>query len=138
MTKRMMRVGVSGAVATAVDVAMLVFLVEVAGVYVTLAAFLAAATGGVTNFVLNKFWAFQDHSPIAIRQVSSYAFVSLLTAAFVAASVHLFAVMMGLPYLLAKAAAATLVFLCWSYPAQAKLVFPAAPAVRPQPPGLAS
>jgi hypothetical protein len=61
-----------------------------------------------------------------VAQVSSYALVSLVTAMFCAASVHLFAVILGWPYLLAKAAAALLVFAMWSYPAQARLVFPAA------------
>ena len=128
VTKRMIRVGVSGVVATSIDVATLIFLVEVVGCHVTLAAFLAAALGGVSNFLINKYWAFRDGSPIDLRQVSVYAFVSLITAAFVAAAVHLLAVVMVLPYLLAKAIAAALVFVVWTYPAQARLVFPMAAA----------
>src|SRR5262245_13847489 len=114
----MVRVGVSGVVATGIDVATLVFLVEVVGCHVTLAAFLAATLGGVSNFLINKYWAFRERSPIDVRQVSVYAFVSLVTAAFVAAAVHLLAVVLVLPYLLAKAIAAVLVFLVWTYPAQ--------------------
>lgn len=129
-TKRLFKVGASGALATAVDVALLVVLVELVGVYVTVAAFLAATAGGVANFLVNKFWAFRDRSRIDLRQVSSYAFVSVTTACFVALSVHVFAVLMGMPYLIAKAVAAFLVFLLWSYPAQAKLVFPEAPPVK--------
>lgn len=125
MTK-LVRVGVSGAVATGLDIAALVFLVEAMRSHVTLAAFLAAALGGVCNFLINKYWAFRDGSPIDLRQVTVYAFVSLVTAAFVAATVHLLAVVMVLPYLLAKAIAAVLVFLVWTYPAQARLVFPLA------------
>ena len=126
MTK-LMRVGVSGVVATSIDIAALVFLVEALGSHVTLAAFLAAALGGVCNFLINKYWAFRDGAPIDLRQVTVYAFVSLVTAAFVAATVHLLAVVMVLPYLLAKAIAAVVVFLVWTYPAQARLVFPLAP-----------
>src|SRR5262245_30824185 len=120
MTK-LVRVGVSGVVATSLDIAALVFLVEAMRSHVTLAAFLAAALGGVCNFLINKYWAFRDGSPIDLRQVTVYAFVSLVTAAFVAATVHLLAVVMVLPYLLAKAIAAVLVFLVWTYPAQARL-----------------
>lgn len=126
----MMRVGVSGAAATAIDVLSLISLIELAGVYVTVAAFLAATFGGIANFLINKFWAFRDPTPIDMRQVSSYAFVSVTTAAFVALSVHIFAVLMGMPYLLAKGAAAVMVFVLWSYPAQARLVFPDAPAAK--------
>lgn len=115
----------SGVVATSIDVLMLIFLVEVADVHVTLAAFFAAMAGGITNFLVNKFWAFGDASPIDIRQVTLYTMVSLVTAGFVAASLHVLAIFMGLPYLIAKAIAAVLVFLAWGYPAQSRLVFPA-------------
>lgn len=127
MLKRVMRVSASSILATTVDVVALVALVEVVGMHVTVAAFLAAVCGGVTNFLVNKYWAFADHAPLDVRQVSLYVLVSLANAMFVAASLHVFAVLIGVPYLLAKAAAAALVFLLWSYPAQAKLVFPAAP-----------
>lgn len=126
--RRIFRVGVSSVVATAVDVGTLILLVEVVGCPVTLAAFLSACMGGVTNFLVNKFWAFADGAPIDVRQVTLYALVSLVNAAFVAACVHVLAVMMGMPYLWAKAIAAIVVFLVWSYPAQAKLVFPATQA----------
>jgi putative flippase GtrA len=122
----MVRVGLSGALATLIDVLTLIALVELAGVYVTIAAFVAALNGGVTNFLVNKFWAFNDYSRIHFRQISSYAAVSLVTALFVAAAVHLFAIVIGWPYLIAKALAAVTVFAAWSYPAQAKLVFPRA------------
>lgn len=124
LSKQMVRVGASGVIATSVDVAALVGLVELLGSHVTLAAFFAATLGGITNFLINKYWAFRDPSPFELRQLTVYAFVSLVTAAFVAATVHLLAVLMLLPYLLAKAIAAALVFLVWTYPAQSRLVFP--------------
>jgi len=119
----MVRVGLSGLFATALDVGALVVLVEVFGVYVTIAAFFAAISGGIANYLVNKFWAFGDRTSIDVRQVLTYAFVSLMTGLFVAGSVHLFAVVIGWPYLVAKALSAVLVFVAWSYPAQAKLVF---------------
>jgi putative flippase GtrA len=121
----MIKVGASGAFATALDVATLIILVELVRVHVTAAAFLAAIAGGITNFLVNKFWAFRDFSRVDVRQITSYAAVSLVTASFVAAAVHLFAVMIGWPYLVAKGLAAVTVFLGWSYPAQARFVFPA-------------
>ena len=126
--KRVMRVSASSVLATAVDIAALIALVEVAAMHVTVAAFVAAVCGGVTNFLVNKYWAFADGEPLDVRQVSLYVLVSLANAMFVAASLHVFAVLIGVPYLLAKAAAAALVFVLWSYPAQAKLVFPPQPS----------
>lgn len=124
VTKRLMRVGVSGMVATGVDVAALVLLVELFRSHVTIAAFLAATLGGITNFFINKYWAFDDDAPLEIRQIAIYALVSLVTAAFTAAAIHILAVLIGIPYLFAKAVAAALVFLLWTYPAQSRLVFP--------------
>jgi len=129
VTKRLMRVGVSGIVATTVDVTALVLLVELLRSHVTIAAFLAASLGGVTNFFINKYWAFGDDAPLQIRQITIYALVSLVTAAFTAAAIHILAVLIGVPYLIAKAIAAALVFLIWTYPAQARLVFPEAAEV---------
>jgi putative flippase GtrA len=128
VTKRFMRVSVSGMVATAVDVVALILLVELFRSHVTIAAFLAAALGGVTNFLINKYWAFADDAPLELRQITIYALVSLVTAAFTAAAIHILAVLIGIPYLFAKAVAAALVFLLWTYPAQARLVFPDASA----------
>ena len=130
----MVRVGVGGVVATGIDIAALIILVEALGSHVTLAAFLAATLGGVCNFLINKFWAFREKSPIDLRQVTVYAFVSLVTAAFVATVVHLLAVVLVLPYLLAKAIAAVVVFVVWTYPAQSKLVFPPASHDEPSEP----
>ncbi|HLU65305.1 MAG TPA: GtrA family protein [Kofleriaceae bacterium] len=129
----MMRVGLSGVIATAIDVGALVFLVEALSSHVTLAAFFAATLGGIANFLINKYWAFDDEAPLEIRQITLYAMVSVVTAAFVAVAVHILAVLIGLPYLLAKAIAAALVFLCWTYPAQSRLVFPSAGAAAPEP-----
>jgi putative flippase GtrA len=126
----MMRVGASGALSQALDVVFLVTLVEVGGVHVTPAAFAAATTGAIANFAMCKLWAFRDRSPLHLRQVGYYTCVCLLTACLVAATIHVFAVGLGAPYLAAKAAAAILVFLCWSYPAQARFVFSAPATAR--------
>jgi putative flippase GtrA len=122
-SKRLVKVGLSGMIATAIDVVTLIALVELLGSHVTIAAFLAAVAGGVGNFAVNKYWAFKDRSPVDLRQVASYAIVSLVTAMFVASMVHVLAVLLGVPYLLAKAIAAALAFILWSYPAQSRLVF---------------
>jgi len=124
-----MKVGACGITCTVIDVLSLIVLVEVAGVYVSVAAFFAAATAAVVNFTLTKFWAFDDPEPVRAGQLGKYLLVSLGTWTFVALSVHVLYVL-GTPYLLAKAIAAVAVFLAWSYPAQVRFVFPkAAPSV---------
>lgn len=114
--------GFGGAVATAVDVSVLVLMVQ-HGFAIALAAFCGASAGAVMNFALNKYVAFRDHTPITARQVVRFGLVAVATAALMAAAMHLVAVVIGVPYLLAKLICAVVVFAVWTYPAQRRLVF---------------
>lgn len=118
-----MKTAVSSVASTMVDVASLAALIEVLGVPVGAAAFCAAAVGALVNFMATKFWAFSDRSPLAPRQVAAYALMAAGAAALVALCIHLLVNGAGVAYLLAKAIAAVLVFLVWSYPVQARFVF---------------
>ncbi len=124
-----MRTGVSGLIATAIDILVMILLVERSGLPVGVAAFLGAMSGAFANFTISKYWAFRDTSRIDPRQIATYAAVALCTGLMVATSVHVLATVVGVQYVLAKGIASVLVFLLWSYPAQAKLVFTRAPAV---------
>lgn len=119
----MVRVGFSGILATLVDVFMLLVLVEIVMVPVAAGVFAASSLGAISSFVVNKFWAFRDRSPIHTVQIVGFAIVALGTAAGTAALVQMLHVGLGVPYLLAKAIGAAVLFLCWSYPAQSRLVF---------------
>lgn len=121
---RIVKTGLSGAASTSVDVVGIVLLIEVAGLPIGVAAFLASSVGAIMNFLLSKYWAFNDKSPLDPKQVAKYAGVALFTALLNACTIHVLAVVIGFQYLAAKAMAAISIFLLWSYPAQAKLVFP--------------
>lgn len=127
---RLVKTGLTGAGATAIEVAGIVLLVEVFSVPVGLAAFFAALFGATVNLILSKYWAFGERTPIGVGQVSRYALVALCTSTLNGLTVHVLATIVGLHYLIAKAISATSIFLLWSYPAQAKLVFVDAPAAR--------
>ena len=120
--RQMCAAGVGGAAATAVDVATLVLLVE-HGTPIALAAFVAAAAGAVVCFTLNKYIAFRDRTPVTWQQLGRFGIVAVATALLMALAMELFAVKLGVPYLLAKVICSALVFLAWTYPAQRRLVF---------------
>lgn len=121
--------GVGGVVATAVDVSVLVLMVE-HGAPIAGAAFCGAASGAAVNFVANKYVAFRDRSPVGARQLARYAVVAVATAVLMALAMQLVAVVLGVPYVLAKLICAAVVFAAWTYPAQRRLVFRrAAPVV---------
>lgn len=111
-----------GLLATAVDVVVLTLLIQL-GIAVVVAAFTASIAGAVVGFVANKYWTFRDPQPVSLRQLATYAAVALVTALFTATVMHLACDRGHLPYLLAKLVSASLVFACWTYPAQRRLVF---------------
>lgn len=93
------------------------------GAPIAAAAFCGAAAGAVMNFALNKYIAFRDRSPISRRQLARFGLVAVATAALMAVAMHVVAVMLGVPYLLAKLICAVVVFAAWTFPAQRRLVF---------------
>ena len=120
--------GLGGAVGTLIDVAVLVLLVE-HGTKVALAAFLGAAAGAGANFAVNKYYAFRDRSRINGPQLLRFGLVAVATAILMAVAMHVVAVELGVPYLLAKVICAAVVFAMWTYPAQRRLVFRRAHAI---------
>jgi putative flippase GtrA len=120
--RQVVAAGMGGAVGSVLDVATLVLMVEcdapVAG-----AAFCGAAAGAAMNFLLNKYIAFRDRSPITPQQLARFGLVAVATAVLMALAMQLVAVELGVPYLIAKLICAAAVFAVWSYPAQRRLVF---------------
>lgn len=114
-----------GLAGTAVDVCLLSTLLH-RGVGVATAAFAGAIAGAVLCFVANKYVAFRDRSRLDLRQVAAFGGVALATAVLMAVAMHLACDRAHLPYLTAKVVCAAVIFVCWSYPAQRRLVFAAA------------
>jgi putative flippase GtrA len=121
-TRQLASSGLGGAVATAVDVSVLVLLVR-HGASIAGAAFCGAAAGAAMNFAWNKYVAFRDRSPLSLRQLARFGLVAVATAALMAAAMQIVAVELGVPYVLAKLFCAAAVFAAWTYPAQRRLVF---------------
>jgi putative flippase GtrA len=111
-----------GVLSTVVDVAVLAALVR-SGVAIPLAAFIGACSGAGICFVANKYIAFRDNRPADARQIATFAAVALATALLMAFAMHVACDRGHLPYLTAKLLCAAVVFVCWSYPAQRRLVF---------------
>jgi putative flippase GtrA len=126
--RELIAAGVGGVVGTGLDVLVLVLLVE-HGVSVPVSAFLAATAGAVANFVLNKYLAFRDRSPITAHQLGRFGLVAVATAMLMALAMKLVAVELGVPYVAAKLVCAATIFAIWTYPAQRRLVFARSAAV---------
>lgn len=120
--RELLAAGFGGAVGTGLDLGCLVLLVK-SGVSVPVATFLAALAGAVTNFVVNKYVAFRDRSPVTLQQVGRFGFVAVAAALLMAVAMKLVAVSLGVPVVIAKLSCAAVVFAIWTYPAQRRLVF---------------
>jgi putative flippase GtrA len=120
--RRFLSATVVGLCATAVDVALLALLYR-AGIVVGAAAFAGTLAGAVVGYLANKQWSFRDPRPPTLRQLAIYAGVVLATALLTAAIMHVAVERGHLPYLAAKVVSAVVVFACWTYPAQRRLVF---------------
>ena len=111
-----------GIAATVVDVVVLTTLVEL-GVAVALAAAIGVLAGAVAGFGASKYVAFRDRTPLSVRQVGAFGLVAVGTALLMAIAMQVSAVWLGVPYLLAKALCAAVLFFAWSLPAQKRFVF---------------
>jgi putative flippase GtrA len=120
--KEAISAGLGSLAAGLVDFILLVVLVR-RGVAVPVAAFIAASFGAAVNFAWSKYLAFRDRTPLAFGQALRFAGVALAGALFIALTIQLFAVGLGVSYVLAKLLSSTVVFAAWTYPAQRYLVF---------------
>lgn len=120
--RELIAAGFGGAVGTCFDITLLVLLVE-SGRSIPVAAFLAAGVGAATNFLLNKYVAFRDRSPITLQQLGRFAGVAVATALLMSLAMKVIAVELGVPYMVAKLASAAVIFAVWTFPAQRRLVF---------------
>ncbi len=119
----MVRASVSSGAATVVDgLVYQVVLTLLAGHYGA-AAFLGAVLGGVTNFAINRLWAFRNNDKPLGAQASEYAFASLTT--YVALQTCLFVLVEFLhaDQRVAWIPAKIVAWLFVSYPLQRFLVF---------------
>lgn len=120
--RELVAAGIAGIVGTGIDVGALVLMVK-SGVSIPVATFAAALVGAATIFVLNKYVAFRDHSPINVRQLARFGFVAVSAAMLMAVAMKIVAVKLAVPVVMAKLLCAAIVFATWTYPAQRRLVF---------------
>lgn len=123
--KKFLNNGVGSIAAGVLDMAVLIALVET-GTPVGVAAFIAAVCGGILHFTWGKYLTFRDRTPLALVQMLRFASVALVTALLLAVTIHLSAVEIHVPYVLAKLLCSVVVFAAWTYPAQRYFVFKSA------------
>jgi putative flippase GtrA len=124
---------VASLLATAVDFALMMLLVEALGISAELATLAGALLGGITNFALGRTWVYRAvgaRSPA--EQAARYAIVSAASAGLNALGEHVVLAWAGAHYAAARALVSLVVSVGWGYPMQRYMVF-ARPAPAPTP-----
>lgn len=119
----MLAAGLGGAVGSVFDFVTLFLLVKLTPTSIPLAAFLAAGVGAVVCFMMNKYIAFRDGTPVSIEQIVRFGLVAVATGILTAGMMKIVAVDLHVHVILAKALCAALVFVAWTFPAQRRFVF---------------
>jgi putative flippase GtrA len=117
------RAHVSSGCATAVNWVMVATLVPMAVHYLTAAA-VGAVSGGVTDFMLKRHWAFHRVTRASMRREGSrYAIASSTSLLWNMAASHLMVGRLHLPAVPGVIAASVLVGIAWNYPMHRFFVF---------------
>jgi len=104
-----------GAIVIALDVLLLGVFVEDLGMSLAAANIPSLGIGLAIAFFGNKYFAFRDHSPRALRQGGAFILVAAMAIAFNAALFHLFGPLGGVDWALARVLSSTLTYFGFAY-----------------------
>jgi putative flippase GtrA len=108
---------------TALDFGTLIGLTELAGLSYVLATWIGTVVGSLSNFTINKQWAFSARSAPAMPALGRFVVVQAGASGLHTGGVWLLTRFGRLPYPVSKLMVATLVYLTWNYPLNRWLVF---------------
>jgi len=118
-----MRHHISSLVGTGVDFAVMILMVELAGVSPVTGTVVGAAVGGITNFWLGRHFTFRSRSKQVSGQAFRYGLVSLASLGLNALGEHGFISFFSSRYVLGRVLVAATVNNVWNYPMQRFFVF---------------
>jgi len=113
----------SSLIATAVDFAVTILLVEFLQVGYLVGTFFGTCTGGITNFLLCKNWVFDASLKPVVQQLVKYVTVWAGSLALNVCLVYIFTDLAGFSYIISKVSASIMVGVCYNFVLQKKYVF---------------
>jgi putative flippase GtrA len=113
---------------TALDFLTLAGLVEGLHANYVLATWAGTVVGSISNFLINKHWAFEVGPGHLGPQALRFLIVQAGASALHTLGVWIFTRFAGLPYLASKTVVAVIVYLGWNYPLNRLFVFRQAPS----------
>jgi putative flippase GtrA len=108
---------------TALDFGTLMGLTELARVNYVASTWIGTVVGSLSNFGINKAWAFSAREAPLAPTFSRFVIVQLGASALQTAGVWFLTRFGRLPYPVSKVVMAATVYLAWNYPLNRKFVF---------------
>jgi putative flippase GtrA len=110
----------SSAIATTLDLLLLIALVHVADLPPAIAATLGAIGGGCANFAIGRIWVFEARGSV-VGQAVGYAVLVVGGGALINGAIVGGLASVGAPLVVAKVLAVGLVMIAWTYPVSARI-----------------
>jgi len=123
VSRTFLRSALTSLFTTGLDFLTLVTAVELFGVNYVLATWLGTVVGSLSNFGINRAWAFRGSALKLSWQLARFVLVQVGASALNTVGVWLLVRFAGVPYLAAKLVVATLVAVGWNYPLNHAVVF---------------
>jgi putative flippase GtrA len=108
---------------TVLDFGVLVTMVQLFHVNYILATWFGTVVGSLSNFTINRYWAFKDSRVPGGHQFARFVAVQAGASALHTGGVWVFTRFLGIPYQISKLIIAALVMVGWNYPMNRRLVF---------------
>jgi putative flippase GtrA len=123
LSPRFIRSVLTSLLTSALDFGVLSAAVELGHVNYVFATWLGTVVGSLSNFTINKHWAFKG-SPLALpNQLARFVMVQAGSSGWQTLGVWLLTRFGGLPYQASKLIIAAVVALAWNYPLNRGVVF---------------
>lgn len=123
ISPRFIRSGLTSLLTTVFDFAVLTGCVELLHVNYVLATWLGTVVGSLSNFTINKHWAFKGSEVPLPHQLGRFVLVQAGSSAWNTLGVWLLTRYGGLQYQISKLIVAAVVAVAWNYPMNRLLVF---------------
>ena len=123
ISPRFLRSAATSVLTTALDFAVLIGSVELLHVNYVLATLFGTIVGALSNFTINKHWAFKGSSIPLPSQLARFVLVQAGASGLQTLGVWLLTRFLKIPYQASKLIVAVLVLLGWNYPMNKAVVF---------------
>lgn len=118
-----LRAQIAAFIGTALDYSLFLVLTELVGVWYVYANIASASLGAITNFLLGRYWAFNNQEEQVSKQIGKYALVSFGSLVLNTSGIYALTEWGGFNEKIAKVIVGIVVAICFNFMLQKHFVF---------------